>query len=96
MKLSNNRFGDEFSVQVFASAPMDLFDSNTLVSFWTFFNDEIQLAGDWRVAHTEIIFPKKTENFVNVNLIEYNIKDYEVSQKMSSVANVISRPYSGQ
>ena len=63
LKLSNNRFGDEFSIQVFASAPMEIFDSNTLVSFRTFFIEENQLAGDWRVAHTEIILPKKTENF---------------------------------
>ena len=75
---------------------MEIFDSNTLASFRNFFNDKIQLAGDWRVALCEIIFPTKIENIVNGNLIVYNLKDYEDSQKMSSGANIISRPYSGQ
>ena len=94
--MSNNRFEDEFTVHVVSSASMEIFDSNTLASFRNFFNDEIQLAGDWRVALSEIIFPTKIENIVNGNLIVYNLKDYEDSQKMSSAANVISRPYSGQ
>ena len=75
---------------------MEIFDSNTLASFRNFFNDEIQLSVDWRVALKEIIFPTKIENFVNGNLTVYNLKDYKDSQKMSSGANVISRPYSGQ
>ena len=94
--MSNNRFEDEFTVHVVSSAPMEIFDSNTLASFRNFFNDKIQLAGDWRVALCEIIFPTKIENIVNGNLIVYNLKDYEDSQKISSGANVISRPYSGQ
>ena len=48
------------------------------------------------MALSEIIFPTKIENIVNGNLTVYNLKDYEDSQKMSSGANVISRPYSGQ
>ena len=48
------------------------------------------------MALSEIIFPTKIENIVNGNLIVYNLKDYEDSRKMSSGANVISRPYSGQ
>ena len=48
------------------------------------------------MALSEIIFPTKTENIVNGNLTVYNLKDYEDSQKISSGANVISRPYSGQ
>ena len=94
--MSNNRFEDEFTVHVVSSGSMEIFDSNTLASFRNFFNDEIQLAGDWRVALSEIIFPTKIENIVNGNLIVYNLKDYEDSQKMSSGANVISRPYNGQ
>ena len=94
--MSNNRFEDEFTVHVVSSASMEIFDSNTLASFRNFFNDEIQLSDDWRVALSEIIFPTKIENIVNGNLTVYNLKDYEDSQKMSSGANVISRPYSGQ
>ena len=73
---------------------MELFDSNTLASFQISFIDEIQLAVDWRVALSEIIFPTKIETIVNGNLIVYNLKDYEDSQKMSSGANVFARPYS--
>ena len=94
--MSNNRFEDEFTVHVVSSASMEIFDSNTLASFRNFFNDKIQLAGDWRVALSEIIFPTKIENIVNGNLIAYNLKDFEDSQKISSGANDISRPYSGQ
>ena len=74
---------------------MEIFDSNTIASFPNFFNDEIQLSGDWRVA-SEITFPTKIENIVNGNPTVYNLKEYEDSQKMSSGANVISRPFSGQ
>ena len=75
---------------------MELFDSNTFASFRNFFDDEFQLADDWRVALSEIICQTKIEIIVNGNLIANNLKDYEDSQKMSSGAKVISRPYSGQ
>ena len=94
--MSNNRFEHEFTVHVVSYASMEIFDSNTLALFQNFFNDKIQLAGDWRVALSEIIFPTKIENIVNGNLIVFNLKDYEDSQKMSLRANVISRPHSGQ
>ena len=94
--MSNNLFEDEFTIHVVSSASMELIDSNTLAPFQTFFNDEIQLSGDWRVALTEIIFPTKIEIIVKGNLTVYNLKDYEDSQNMSAAANVISRPYSGQ
>ena len=96
MKMSNNRFEDEFTVHLVSSASMEMFDSNTLASFRNFFNDEIQLSGDWRVALNEIILPTNMENIVNGNLTVYNLKDYEYSQKMSYGANVISRAYSGE
>ena len=61
-----------------------------------FFNDEIQLSGDWRVALSEIIFPTKIQHVVNGDLIAYSLKGYEDSQRISSDANVISIPYSGE
>ena len=94
--MSKNRFEDEFTVHVVSSASMEIFDSNTLESIRNFFNDKIQLAGDWRAALSEIIFPTKIENIVNGKLIVYNLNDYEDSQKMSWGANVSYRPYSGQ
>ena len=87
---------DHITFHVVSSASMELFDSNTFASFRNFFDDEFQLADDWRVALSEIIYQTKIEIIVNGNLISNNLKDYEDSQKMSSGAKVISRPYSGQ
>ena len=75
---------------------MQIIGSNTLASFRIFFNDKIQLSGDWRVALSEIIFPTKIEHVMNGDLIAYNLKRYEDSQKISSDANIISRPYNGE
>ena len=94
--MGSKRFEDEFTVHVISSASMEIFDQNTLASFRNFFNDEIQLSGDWRVALSEIIFPTKIQHVVNGDLIAYSLKGYEESQRISSDANVISRPYSGE
>ena len=61
LKMGSKRFEDEFTVHVISSASMEIFDQNTLASFRNFFNDEIQLSGDWRVALSEIIFPTKIQ-----------------------------------
>ena len=94
--MSENRFTDEFTVQVISSASMEIFDSNNLSSFRNFFNDEIQLAGDWRVALSEIIFPTKIEHLVNGDMVVYSLKGNKDSQKRATEANVISRPYNGE
>ena len=91
--MASKRFEDEFTVQVISSASMEIFDQNTLASFRNFFNDEIQLSGDWRVALSEIIFPKKIEHITNGVLTSYSLEDH---QRNSSGANVISRPYNGE
>ena len=94
--MGSKRFEDEFTVHVLSSGSIEIFDQNTLTSFRNFFNDEIQLSGKWRVALSEIIFPTKIQHVVNGDLIAYSLKGYEDSQKISSDANVISRPYSGE
>ena len=94
--MSENRSTDEFTVHVMSSALMEIFHSNTLISFQNFFNDEIQLAGDWRVALSEIIFPTKIEHIVNEDMVVYSLKEYEDGQKRATKANVISRPYNGE
>ena len=94
--MGSKRFEDEFTVHVISSASMEIFDQNTLASFRNFFNDEIQLSGDWRVALSGIIFPTKIQHVVNGDLIAYSLKGYEDSKRISSDANVISRPYSGE
>ena len=67
--MGSKLFEDEFTVHVIFSASMEIFDQNTLASFRNFFNDEIQLSGDWRVALSEIIFPTKIQHVVNGDLI---------------------------
>ena len=67
--MASKRFEDEFTVHVISSASMEIFDQNTLASFRNFFNDEIQLSGDGRVALSEIIFPTKIQHVVNGDLI---------------------------
>ena len=94
--MANKRFEDEFTVHVISSASMEIFDQNTLASFRNFFNDEIQLSGDWRVALSEIIFPTKIEHITNGVLISYSLSGLEDHQRNSSGANVISRPYNGE
>ena len=74
---------------------MQIFKPNTLASFRNFFNDEIQLSGDWRVALSEIIFPTKIENVVEGEFIAFSLKEYEEATKRAAEANVISRPYNG-
>ena len=69
LKIGSKRFEDEFTVNVISSASMEIFDQNTLASFRNFFNDEIQLSGDWRVAQSEIIFPTKFQHVLNGDLI---------------------------
>ena len=75
---------------------MQIFGSNTLASFRNFFNDEILLSGDCRVALSVIIFPTKNEHVLNGYLIAYGLNGHEDSQKISSDANIISRPYNGE
>ena len=71
--MRSNWFEDEFTVHVFSSTSMKIFDQNTLASFRNFFNDEIQFFGDWRAALNELIFATKTQNIVNGDLIAYNL-----------------------
>ena len=90
-KMLSRRFEDEFTVHViFAS--VEIFYQNTLASFWIFFNDEIQLSGDWRVVLGEIIFPTKIEHITNGVLTSYSLSCLEDHQRNSSGANVLSRP----
>ena len=74
---------------------MQMFKSNTLASFRNFFNDEIHLSGDWRVALSEIIFPTKIENVVEGEFIAFSLKEYEEATKKAAEANFIARSNNG-
>ena len=47
IKMSNNRFENEFRLHVISSASMNIFQENTLANIRNFFNDEIILIGEW-------------------------------------------------
>ena len=94
--MASKRFEDEITVLVISSASMDIFDQNTLASFRNFFNDIIQLSGDWRVALSEIIFPTNIEQITNAVLTSYSLGGLEDHQRNSSGANAISRPYNSE
>ena len=66
---------------------MEIFTQNTLASFKNFFNDELQLSGEWRVALSEIFFWTNIEHITNWIQISYSF-----FQLNSSGANVILRP----
>ena len=89
-KMSTNRFDDGFTVHVILSASMQIFESNNLASFLIFSMMKFN-SGDWRVALSEIIFQTKFEHVVNGDLIAYSPNGYKDSQKILTVANVISR-----
>ena len=94
--MASKRFEDEFTVHVISSASMVIFNQNTLASFRNFFNDEIHLSGDWRVALSEIISPTKIGHITNGVLTSYNLRGLEDHQRNSSGANFISRSYNGE
>ena len=50
---------NEFTVHLVSSASMNIFPQNTLSSLKNYFNEEINLEGDRRVALSEIMFPAK-------------------------------------
>ena len=67
-----------------------------LANFRNFFNDENNLTGDWRVALSEVLFPKKIELIVKCDLVALSLRWYEESQNRATGSNVISRPCNGE
>ena len=50
---------NEFTVHLVSSASMNIFPRNTVPLFKNYFNEEINLEVDWRVALIETIFQAK-------------------------------------
>ena len=68
---------NEFTIYLVSSASMNIFPKHSLANFRNYFNEEVNLEGDWRVAVSEIIFPSKI-NQVNTNhVIKYSEQDYK-------------------
>ena len=73
---------NELTVHLVSSASMNIFPQNTLSSFKNYFNEEINLKGDWRVALSKIIFPAKINQVNNSDLKIFSsegLKFYEKS-----------------
>ena len=60
---------NEFTVHIVFSASLSIFSQNILSSFKKYFNEEISLEADWRVALSETIF-RATVNQVSKKRFE--------------------------
>ena len=60
---------NEFMVHLVSSVSLDILTQNTFSSFKNYFNEEINLKGDWRVALREI-YPTGKINQVNKNYLK--------------------------
>ena len=86
---------NEIMVHLVSSASMNIFPQNTLSSFKKYFNEEINLEGDWRVALTEIIFPAKINQANKSDLKIFSSEGLKFYEK-SIPFDAVSRPYGGE
>ena len=86
---------NEFTVHLVSSASMNIFPQNTLSSFKTYFNEEINLKGDWRVALSEIIFPAKIYQVNKSDLKIFSSEGLKFYEK-GIPFDAVSRPYGGE
>ena len=86
---------NEFTVHLVSSTSMNLFPQKTLSSFKNYFNEEINLEGDWRVALSEIIFEAKI-NQVNKSDLEIFSSDGLKLYEKNIPFDAISRPHGGE
>ena len=86
---------NEFTVHLVSSASMNIFPQNTLSSFKNYFNEEINLEGDWRVALSEIIFPAKINQVNKSDLKIFSSEGLKFYEK-SIPFDAVSRPYGGE
>ena len=86
---------NEFTIHLVSSASMDIFPENALANFKNFFNEEISLQGDWRVALSEIIFPSRINQVNNTRIIKYSSEGNKNNQR-SIPSGAVSKPYKGE
>ena len=86
---------NEFTVHLVSSASMNIFPQNTLSSFKNFFNEEINLEGDWRVALSGIVFPTKINQVNKSDLKIFSSEGLKFYEK-SIPFDAVSRPYGGE
>ena len=83
---------NEFTVHLVSSASVNIFPRNTLSSFKNYFNEEIILEGDWRVALSEIIFPPKRNQVNKSDLKIFSSEGLGFYEK-SFPFDAVARPY---
>ena len=86
---------NEFTVHLVSSASMNIFPQNTLSSLKNYFNEEINLEGNWRVALSEIIFPAKRNQVNKSDLKIFSSEGLKFYEK-SIPFDAVSRPYGGE
>ena len=86
---------NEFTVHLVSSAFMKIFPQNTLSSFKNYFNEEIILEGDWRVAPSEIIFPEEINQVNKSTLKKFSSEGLKLYEKEIPF-DADSRPYGGE
>ena len=86
---------NEFTVHLVSSASMIIFPQSTLSSFTNYFNEEINLEGDWRVALNEIIFPPEINQVNKSDLKIFSSEGLKFNEK-SIPFEAVSRPYGGE
>ena len=74
---------------------MDIFPENSLANFKNFFNEEISLEGDWRVALSEIIFPSRINQVNSTRITKYSSEGNKNHQR-SIPSGAVSKPYKGE
>ena len=83
---------NEFTVHLVSSASMNIIPQNTLSSFKNYFNEEIILERDWRVALSETIFPAKISQVNKSDLKIFSSEGLKFYEK-SIPFDAVSRPY---
>ena len=60
-----------------------------------FFNEEISLEGDWRVALREIMFPSRINQVISTEIIKYSGEGNKNHQR-SILSGAVIKPYKGE
>ena len=74
---------------------MNNFPQNTLSSFKNYFNEKINLEGDWRVSLAQIFIPAKI-NQVKISDLKIFSSAVLMFYEKNILFNAVSRPYGGE
>ena len=63
---------ESLTIELVSKASSQLFPNNTLSSFTTFLPEQVNLAGQWEVAISEISYPSRYQNVTEGKFIFYD------------------------